>query len=230
MSNTFARTARRFFSPEALVPFLFGSVALGVLSNAVFTVFTNQFGTETSSLLLIGVGSLLILALAVWVVTRLVRPTNEPTSLPGKRAPAKRRGLILLVSNKPTCAKAIGYHGATLESVWLICSARSLAVAKELQQDYPGRIVGDPLIINDVHDPSEFFTTVDRIYQSVPVGWNIEDVISDFTGMTSSASVGLVLACLPHQRPLQYTPARYDDALNAIVPLDPIEITFEGLK
>ena len=63
MAQSFTRTARRFFSPEALVPFLFGSIALGVLSNAAFTLLTNQFGTESSSVLMIAFGSLLILAL-----------------------------------------------------------------------------------------------------------------------------------------------------------------------
>jgi len=85
MAESFARTARRFFSPEALVPFLFGSIALGVLSNAAFTC---------------------------------------STALPGMRSPAKHRGLILLVSNRPTCDKAIQFHGGSLERVWLSAPRR----------------------------------------------------------------------------------------------------------
>jgi len=37
-------------------------------------------------------------------------------------------------------------------------------------------------------------------------------------------------SCLSHNRPLQYTPAKYDESLKANVPLDPIEMTFDGLK
>lgn len=228
MSNEFARTARRFFSPEAIVPFLFGSVALGVLSNAVFTVCTNQFGTDTSSLLLIGVGSLLILALAVWVVTRLVRPTNEPTSLPGKRAPAKRKGLIVLVSRKPPCEKAIEFHRPVLERVWLICSTQSLPVAQELRSQYPALAGTEPRVINDVNDPLDFCAVVDGIYRTLPNGWTAEDVIADYVGMTAHGSVGVVLACLNRGRPMQFTPAKYDEKLQPVGPLDPIEITFDG--
>jgi len=230
MAESFARTARRFFSPEALVPFLFGSIALGVLSNAAFTLCTNLLGLENWPVLGIAVGSLAILALAVWVVTRLVRPLPESTALPGKRSPSKRRGLVLLVSKKPPCEKAISFHDSTLERVWLICSAQSLSVAKELQTENAWLVLSDPFIVNDVNDPLEFYTIVEKVYASLPEGWWGEDVITDYVGMTAHGSVGVVLACFGSNRPLQYTPAKYDENLKPVGPLDPIEITFDGLK
>jgi len=178
VQNSFARTARRFFSPEALVPFLFGSVALGVLSNAAFTLLTNQFGTDTSSLLAIGIGSLLILALAVWVVTRLVRPLSAETSVPGKRSPTKRKGLIVLVSRKPPCEKAIEFHRPVLERVWLICSTQSLPVAQELRTQYPALAGTEPRVINDVNDPLDFCDVVDGIYRTLPNHWSLHKFMS----------------------------------------------------
>ena len=155
----FAQTAKRVFSPETLLPFLFGSLALGVLSNAVFTALTNLFGTASPAVLSIAVGSLLIHGLGVWVVSRLVRGPDATTSLPGKRSPT-RRWLILLVSNKPPCEKAIEFHRPVL---------------------------------------------------------------------TAHGSVGVVLACWNRDRPMQYTPAVYDEQRKPIRPLDPIEIHIDPL-
>ncbi len=66
--------------------------------------------------------------------------------------------------------------------------------------------------------------TVDRIYTHLPADLPESEVILDFTGMTSIASVGAVLACLNDQRPIQYTPAVFDSALKVLRPRDPIEI------
>lgn len=38
-------SARQLFSPEAIVPFLLGSIALGVLRHSASTLLTNQLGT-----------------------------------------------------------------------------------------------------------------------------------------------------------------------------------------
>lgn len=230
MAQSFTRTARRFFSPEALVPFLFGSVALGVLSNAAFTLLANQFGTESSSVLLIAVGSLASLALAVFFVIWRMQSSPESTVLPGKRSPAKHRGLIFLISNKEPCRKAIAFHGTVLERVWLICSTATLPLCDELRKDFPKLIPDDPLIINDVYDPLEYYSAVERIHRTLPDGWANAEVIADYAGMTVQASVGTVMACLNGRHPLQYTPAKFDEQRKPIGSLDPIEITFDGLK
>jgi hypothetical protein len=65
---------------------------------------------------------------------------------------------------------------------------------------------------------------VDAIYTQLPAGCTPTDVIPDFTGMTTIASVGAVLACLDEQRAMQYTPAVFDETLHAIQPRDPVEV------
>jgi len=230
MAESFTRTARRFFSPEAIIPFLFGSIALGVLSNAAFTLLTNQLGTEGPSILGIAVGSVAILLLAVWIVSRTLTSRDGTTAIPGKRPPKQHRGLILLVSNLPTCEKAIRFHGSTLERVWLICSTRTLENATQLRRDFSKQIPDEPFIINDVNDPLEFHAAIEKIYEHLPEDWSGRDVIADYVGMTAHGSVGVVLACFRHDRPMQFTPAKYDDNLKPIGPLDPIEITFDSLK
>jgi hypothetical protein len=85
----------------------------------------------------------------------------------------------------------------------------------------------EPIIINDVYDLLEFRTPVGKIYRGLPDGRSESDVISDYVGMTAHGSVGMVLACVASRRPLQYTPARFDEQLKATASLDPIEIVLE---
>lgn len=227
MAGSFSRTARVFFNYEAIVPFILGSLALGVLSNAAFTALTNQFGTATSDLLLIGGGSLVILAAAVVFVRWWVGREAAAPLPPGKKSPAKHRGLILLVSrNEPVCRKAIDHHSGRLERVWLICSAETLTNANGLLAEYPALAADKPVVVNDVYDVTEVYEEVNKVYEHLPIGWRAGEVIADFTGMTAPASVGLVLACVSSDRPVQYVPGRYDTELKRPVPLDPIEVTF----
>ena len=57
--------------------------------------------------------------------------------------------------------------------------------------------------INDVFDPLEYRDAVEHIYVALPEGWTDNDVIVDFTGMTSCGSVGSVLAAVHRERPIQ---------------------------
>jgi hypothetical protein len=71
---------------------------------------------------------------------------------------------------------------------------------------------------------------VQKIIQDRPKDWSVEDVIADYVGLTAHASVGMVLACLHEQAPLQYTPAEYDANLQALRPLPPFEVVLQGRK
>jgi hypothetical protein len=227
MKAELAHSAKIFFSPNALLPFFVGSLFLAVLGSSVYQMLTNWLGTSTSAALKIALGSLLILMFSVlglrWVLSRA--PARPP--LLSERPPAKRRGLILLVSNIAACQKAIRYHQPELERCWLLCSLKSLEKANVLCSEFPNICLGDPIIINDVNNPLEFRECVNAIYTRLPDGWQEEDVIADYTGMTAHASVGMALACLVATRPLQYTPASYDEKMQAIAPLDPIEIVLD---
>lgn len=52
----------------------------------------------------------------------------------------------------------------------------------------------EPIVINDIYDPLEFYRQVKRIYQNLPNNWTKKDIIADFTGMTAQGSVGMALA------------------------------------
>ena len=212
-------------APQTLATFLIGGVALGVLGNAAYQLLTNWLTTSNSAALRIIIGALAVVLGAVWSLGRLAQRLYTAPPLPDKRAPEKRRGIIFLVSNEPTIRKALDWHKETLEWCRLICSEQSLPLAGKLKAEMKERGVDVELVlINDVLDPVECRNIVNNIYSTLPPGLTESDVILDFTGMTSIASVGAVLACLDEQRAIQYTPAVFDPELKAVKPRDPVEI------
>jgi hypothetical protein len=223
MRLSFPQTVRLFFRSEMLLPFLLGSVVLGVLGNTAFALLTTLFGTGIVSLLCIFLGAVLTLpviaAVVVWALGRLV----EGRTLPGKSRPARHKGLIFLVSRPEPARHAIDYHLPMLRHCWLFCSEQSRPVAEEVRKAYP-LVSFHQVDVRDVHDPLEFTRLVNDVHERLPPDLQPGEVIADYTGMTSHASVGVVLACLGRNRPLQYTPAEYDENRKPIRPLDPIQI------
>jgi hypothetical protein len=230
MRTNFSQALKIFFSPETVLPFFLGSVFLAVLGNGVYDILKNWLGAETPALIRISLGSLFIFLLSVSIVSRII--TQKVSRLKrdhpniGKRKPRKYRGLILLVSHTEPCRQAIRFHLPRLQRCWLICSLQTLETAKEIAQEFPLICQDEPIVINDVYDPIDFRDAVNEIYETkLPTTWRSFDVIADYVGMTAHGSVGMVLACIGTDRPLQYTPARIDKTTQKIIgSLDPIEI------
>lgn len=228
MSKSLSQAAKVFFNYETLLPFLFGSVCLGVLSNAAYQILVNWWGGSAPVAVGVAIGSVVVLVFTVWSFGRALKALQlEPPDAFVSRHPVPRRGLILMVSRIEPSRKAIEYHGETLQQCWLLCSTRTLDLARQLIKAFPQIRFPEPVVVNDIQDPLEFRDRVEKIYQNLPDGWQASEVIADYLGMTAHGSVGMALACVPARRPLQYTPARFDEQLRPVEPLDPIEIVVE---
>lgn len=136
--------------------------------------------------------------------------------------PEGKKGLIVLVSNAESAEFAIKYHykeKQTLESVWLVPSndfelerfgSSSLAVAEEIErrckklQQEEGR----PLEVHTHRpgvspaDSQATFDYVNHLFRKSP--YETDEIIADFTGGTKPMSVGMIMACLPRDRELEY--------------------------
>lgn len=162
------------------------------------------------------------------VLQRLARRSHVTAAY---KKPEKHRGLIFLVS--PTgdapCRKAIDFHSGTLTHLWLLYTDRSAGVAEDLRkyaQDL-GVTVADfeRLRVHDYQDLREVRGKVDWIHENLsPYGLESRDVIADFLGMSSNASVGMVLACLDQDRPLQYTMPRHNAEGGKMGVDDPMQV------
>lgn len=164
----------------------------------------------------------------MWLLGKILdKQLQSPQLNLDKQPPIKHRGLILLVSRPEPCKAAIDFHSSVLERCWLICSPSTLSIANELKQEFTKLKIADPIVVNDVYDPLEFFQKVKRIYSNLPQGWTGDDVIADFTGMTAQGSVGMVLASLSPEHQLQYTPAELKEGKLTGRCLLPIEIVLK---
>lgn len=238
MRNTLSQALKVFFNPETIAPFLIGSICLAILGSSIYDILKNSFGDTTPDLVRLAVITLLILLFSIGVVSwiiarRLARMSFDiPFHIKQKHLNQQYRGLILLVSRFEACETAIRFHLPRLQRCWLVCSAQSLDIAENLRQRFPTVCVDQPIVINDVYQPLEVCDRLREIYRDrLPDNWQESDVIADYTGMTAHASVGVVLACVGTQRPLQYTPAKLDAQGRAIGSLDPIKVILErGLQ
>jgi hypothetical protein len=227
MRSQFSKTATIFFTPQTLLPFLLGSIFLAVLGNAIWQIllnFVSQYtkGDTTWASAQIALGALLIFTLSVLLFAQGLRQL-DPQTIADARIPAKHRGLILLVSREVPCRVAIQHHLPRLERCWLLCSDETRSIAESLQNSLAQEKLTFKLIhINDVYDPMEFYQHGRRIYAQLPPDWSPQQIISDYTGMTAHASVGMVLASLfpSPNAPLQYTPAHPDQPGESLTPIE----------
>jgi CRISPR-associated protein (Cas_Cas02710) len=139
------------------------------------------------------------------------------------RLPERKRGLIILVSNPNSAMQAVRYHfeeNGPLERVWLIPSddresekfgQSSIAIAKEIETQCVALAAGvnrklDVKISSEVSpgDAQDTFDHVNRIFRIA--GFTSHEIIADFTGGTKPMTVGMIMACLPRERDLEYVP------------------------
>jgi hypothetical protein len=162
----------------------------------------------------------LVLGIGTWQASR--RQLNQAIAFRhGLEHPTGKKVLILLVSRLDSAQFAIHYHYTdqkTLEQVWLIPShdrnatnfgASSLPIAQAIQQHCQTLSTqqGKPLdvqITDSVSpaDAQDTFDQVNRIYRRSP--YPPSEIIADFTGGTKPMTVGMIMACLPTQRELEY--------------------------
>jgi hypothetical protein len=225
------QVAKKFFPSDSLLPTLIGAIALSVIGNTATQLLNNTFGQTNQAALGIAIGIIIIIFLLIGFIARSQNSPKIGLKL-DKSPPLQKRGLILLVSNIESCQEAIRYHSDTLERCWLICSVQSREKAKELEKwiesSISEKILVDIKNTEDVFDPREFYQAVHSIYSSLPHSWKIDDVISDFTGMTSQASIGMAIACMTIGSELQYTPAETVDGRPTGKSFQPIAVTHKN--
>lgn len=139
----------------------------------------------------------------------------------GLRQPEGKKGLIILVSNSASALFAIEYHlqQNKLEKIWLIPSndleaerfgPNSRETTKTIQQkcEQLAQQYNQDLQV-EIHltgvspaDAQDTFDCVNQIFRRSK--YNTNEMIADFTGGTKPMSVGMIMACLPRQRELEY--------------------------
>ncbi len=226
----FTTAFAKFFDARKWPLFLLGAVAVTVLGNATHDFLKRTFGEDPRGLItIIGLAAAVLFGAAWALAAWLERPAAIIP--PTRTRPVARRGLILLVGLRDeVCREAIRHHRSALARVWLLCSPQSSEVAARLAGDHEvlAGVPVETIVVTDVYDPRGSFDAVLAVRERLPEGWASSDLIADFTGLTATASVGLVLACLQTGIAIEYTPAEYSADGRALRPLPPQEVVLNA--
>ena len=172
---------------------------------------------------LLGLTIPVAIAVAVVLVTVWLLPRGTVVFNLRKHADRPKKGLILLVSNADSALYAIEQHlrrpGSALEKVWLIPSndkdadkfgGSSRPTADKIHQGCQelARQLGRTLAVTihpegvSPYEAQDTYDCVKRMFRKS--GYRPAELIFDFTGGTKPMSVGMIMACLPPDRDLEY--------------------------
>ena len=207
----------------ALLGFLLG-ISSGLLTNLLQDQFTDS-ATKAKVQLWVGFGALGLAGLVGLVLTPQFRRLLEAHgflrifegAVTQRIEPAPAKALICLVSagkGSATTEDAIFYHLSVLKKVWLIHTTESEGDAVRIKNgnSAPGRDI-ELVLLTDASDVSMVYRQVEelRLRAINKMGLDDAEIVCDSTGLTKMASGGMVLACAPPGRRLQYMQAAARD-------------------
>jgi len=222
----------------AIAAFL-GSLILALLKDAIQGILKTIVGSALSAWIVL-LAIVIVAGVGVLLLNRAMQPKPR-TIVPTGSKPPRMKGLIVLVgpgaqgrpAEEQAAAKAIEYHQHDAEGTpvlrvcWLIPSTAQEAqlyasqLKEELQKHGVIAITSTPVDAFNLYDT---FGVVTQIYEQdlKPNRLEESEVIADFTGGTKLMSTGMAMACLAHDRPMQYMTGRQPGVASA-----PMLVKFE---
>jgi hypothetical protein len=139
--------------------------------------------------------------------------------------PPQGSGLIFLFSREDTLREAIVYHRPELAHCWLLVTPEMRDRAASVASRFPDlSFTLHPL--DDRYDSQGCYRAVANIYREEAPrrGLSPQGVIADITGGTKPMTLGMIVACLEGDYPIEHVPTAFDAAGQPTGPLPPIQI------
>lgn len=161
------------------------------------------------------------------------RRRQMATRVVDKPNPPQYKGLILMVSRLETAREAIDYHKDALQCCWLITTPAPWIRqhADQLKQEYEDAIsYVDIAHIANEYDTRGCYELVRGIHhrEAARLGLLPGEVIADITGGTKPMTMGMILACVEGEFPIEHIPTEYDPVTSKPKgPLPPIQISID---
>ena len=223
----FARVMLTMGSGETIwliVAFVFGAIALGVISNFVFNLVTEPAGTGGDSAGRVVITVSVLVGLAYIAYRHDQHQTLRSISLQptfDERTAPPQQGLILSLSlgSSKLPLIAINHHdngrrAPSLKHCWVLVSPDAQEAYETLakavaERNYAVELHPIYLITTTIE---ECYNAVDEVYTSKAalVGLEPDQIIADLTGGLKTMTAGMVLAGLLHDRPLEYVESKRD--------------------
>jgi hypothetical protein len=214
-------------SPWLIAAFVLGVVALGVFSNFVYSAIFDPAGAFTGGALVriaLGLAAIITLAYSAYRYD-LRQAWGGPltATFDEQQTAPSHRGLIWLMSANLTDLPfiALRHHsgdstGQRLRHAWVVTTVethdaferlRARAAELEYEVEFHEMPINPPSIEASYRAVDQVFTV-----EAMQAGLKPEEVIADLTGGLKTMSAGMVLACLPHGRTMEYIESRRDEA------------------
>jgi hypothetical protein len=211
----------------------FGFVLTTILVAAMINLATSiivEWAGAAWALALLAIGIVLTLAFANLFSYRWRRQIAAGQRLIGERPhPAKRLGLIVMVTRAPTMHQAVDYHLPALKHLWLIVTPKMRDLAAELRTYAEERgVTCYAMDLTQEYDANQCYHVIHRVVQTLAAELQLgqADIIADMTGGTKPMTAGMVLACTDYGIALQHVPTLFNLDGRPTVPLPPIEVVF----
>jgi hypothetical protein len=200
-------------SPELLLVFLFGLLAVGLIGNLLYDLFLGQIAllSREAFYALLGIGAMIALAFVMWLrfldSIHVASPSVNLSTMPQKM------GLIWLMSPGSIALPllAINHHLPTLQRLWVILAQdddTTLAALQALRAHAAEKgwsFAIEPVWI-DSPDLINTRRAVEDIFGKLAphIGLDTAHIVADITGGFKTMTAGMVLACAFNSWTLEY--------------------------
>jgi len=188
-------------------------------------------GLPATAALIAILGLITLVVVYTYAIVTSRRRAEMATRISDKPNPRRCKGLIVIVSTLEIARGAIEYHKETLQCCWLISTPEMKQRAEQLKDQYKEAIAH--VIIRPIADRYDtrgcYELTRDIYHQEAPrLGIEPGEVMADITGGTKPMTMGMILACLEEEFPVEHVPTEYDPVtLKPKGPLPPIQIAVD---
>jgi hypothetical protein len=188
-------------------------------------------GLLTATAVIIVLAGITLLVVYIYTIVTRRRRREMAARIIDKPNPPQFKGLIIMVSKLETAREAIEHHKETLQCCWLIATPEMKQRAKELEAEYED-VIPHVIIrpIANMYDTGGCYQLIRDIYHQEAPRLELEpsEVIADITGGTKPMTMGMILACLEGEFPVEHVPTEYDSVTGKPKgPLPPIQITVD---
>jgi len=207
------------FDPRTPVLFILGGALLSMFGNACYDLMLLWLGEGWLSIVITGLGSLLLLVVVVLAIYLVARTHKQPSTLidADERA-AQRPGLVLFLSPGPSKAheEAFQWHQPLLKYVWLLYTSevekdKNKKLEHLLEECRQKEIQVSSLRIANPRNAEEARKQVLKaLEQAEQQGLKQGDLYVDITSCMRPGAVGATLACWQTGYDLEYVTGDYD--------------------
>jgi hypothetical protein len=206
-------------SPWLIVAFVLGVTALSVFSNLVFSLSANWGSLTWAAALRVLLAVMVIVGLAYGAYRYDLRSAWQPhtiqASFDEKSIAAAHAGLVWLLSpgSLELPLFALRHHmggmlGERLQHCWLLISPDAQDTYERLAlrvQELRYEVQLHPIPLMEVNIEATY-RAVESVYsiEAQEAGLKETQIIADLTGGLKPMTAGMVLACLPYGRALEY--------------------------